>query len=165
MTDSSQLNPDTLREAMRAWSSGVTIVTATHKGETHGMTVSSFTSVAVEPPMIIVSLQTDSRTHNLVWKARAFAVTILSAGQQELSERFAGRIPDEKDRMEGVEFDTLVTGAPLVKGGMSWFDCRVTQTIPVGSNTLFLGQVVAAKSLKHGEPLVYYDRNYRRLGK
>jgi flavin reductase (DIM6/NTAB) family NADH-FMN oxidoreductase RutF len=163
MTNTSQLSPDALREAMRAWSSGVTIVTAVHKGETHGMTVSSFTSISVDPPLIIVSLQTDSRTHNLVWKSRAFAVTILGADQQELSERFAGRMPDGEDRLDGVDTETLITGAPLIKGGLSWLDCRVTQTIPVGTNTLFLAEVVAAQNRDDGLPLAYYDRSYRRL--
>lgn len=163
MTKTSQLSPDALREAMRAWSSGVTIVTAVHKGETHGMTVSSFTSISVDPPLIIVSLQTDSRTHSLTWRSRAFAVTILSTDQQELSDRFAGLVPDEEDRLVGVDTETMITGAPLIKGGLSWFDCRVTQTIPVGTNTLFLAEVVAAQTHDGGEPLMYYDRGYRRL--
>lgn len=163
MTKTSQLSPDALREAMRAWSSGVTIVTAVHKGETHGMTVSSFTSISVDPPLIIVSLQTDSRTHSLTWRSRAFAVTILSADQQELSDRFAGLVPDEEDRLVGVDTETMITGAPLIKGGLSWFDCRVTQTIPVGTNTLFLAEVVAAQTHGGGRPLMYYDRGYRRL--
>ena len=163
MKQTSQLSPDALREAMRAWSSGVAIVTAVHKGETHGMTVSSFTSISLNPPLVIVSLQTDSRTHTLVWKSRAFAVTILNADQQELSDRFAGLIPDGEDRLAGVDTETLITGAPFVKGGLSWLDCRVTQTIPVGTNTLFLAEVLAVKSHGNGLPLVYYDRGYRRI--
>ncbi len=148
---------------MRAWPSGVSIVTAVHKGESHGMTVSSFTSISVDPPMVVVSMQTDSHTHDLVWRSRAFAVTILSADQQELSERFAGRIPDGEDRLAGVDTEILITGAPLIKGGLSWFDCRVMQTIPVGTNTLFLAEVVAAQNHGDGRPLVYYDRDYRQL--
>jgi len=163
MTNTSQLSPDALREAMRAWPSGVAIVTAVHKGETHGMTVSSFTSISVDPPLVVVSMQTNSHTHDLVWRSRAFAVTILGADQQELSERFAGRIPEGKDRLAGVDTETLTTGAPLIKGGLSWFDCRVTQTIPVGTNTLFLAEVVAAQNHRNGGPLVYYDRSYRHL--
>ena len=92
------VDSEILRQAMRAWTPGVTIVTASHEGEQHGMTVSSFTSIALEPPIVIISLQTDSRTHELVSQAKAFAVTILSDKQQELSDRFAGRIPDAEDR-------------------------------------------------------------------
>lgn len=158
------LDPEQLRQAMRAWSSGVTIVTAFHAGEQHGMTVSSFTSVALDPPLIIISLQTESRTHDLISQAQAFAVTILADGQQELSDRFAGRLADiGGDRLAGIETETLATGAPFIKGGLAYLDCRVVQTILVGTNTLFLAEVVAARGNRDGNALVYHDRKYHRL--
>jgi flavin reductase (DIM6/NTAB) family NADH-FMN oxidoreductase RutF len=163
MKSSAILDPEQLRQSMRAWTSGVTIVTASHAGEQHGMTVSSFTSIALEPSMIIISLQMASRTHDLVAQAKAFAVTILSDGQQEVSDRFAGRVPDTEDRLGGIETETLVTGAPFIKGGLAYLDCRVTETIAVGTNTLFLAEVVAARGNGEGEPLVYHDRKYRKL--
>jgi flavin reductase (DIM6/NTAB) family NADH-FMN oxidoreductase RutF len=157
------LDPEQLRQSMRAWISGVTIVTASHAGEQHGMTVSSFTSVALEPPLIIISLQTASRTQNLVSQAKAFAVTILAEDQQELSERFAGRVPDAEDRLAGLETETLATGAPFIKGGLAYLDCRVMQSISIGTNTLFLAEVVAARGNGAGQPLVYHDRKYHKL--
>ena len=163
MKPSAILDPEQLRQSMRAWTSGVTIVTASHAGEQHGMTVSSFTSIALEPPMIIVSLQTASRTHDLVAQANAFAVTILGDGQEEVSDRFAGRVSDTEDRLAGIETETLVTGAPFIKGGLAYLDCRITETIAVGTNTLFLAEVVAARGNGEGEPLVYHDRKYRKL--
>jgi flavin reductase (DIM6/NTAB) family NADH-FMN oxidoreductase RutF len=157
------LDPEQLRQSMRAWISGVTIVTASHAGERHGMTVSSFTSVALEPPLIIISLQTASRTHHLVAQANAFAVTILADDQQELSDRFAGRIADAEDHLAGIETETLATGAPFIKGGLAYLDCRVMQSIAMGTNTLFLAEVVAARSNGEGQPLVYHDRKYHKL--
>ncbi len=148
---------------MRAWTTGVTVVTAVWGGEQHGMTVNSFTSVAAEPPIICVSLQTASRTHDVVVKAGAFGVTILAASQQKLSERFANRETTMSERLDGVETETLVTGAPLIKGGLAWMDCRVTQSIACGSNTLFLAEVVAVRGNDHDAPLVYHDRGYHRL--
>ena len=163
MKQSAVLDPEQLRQAMRAWSSGVTIVTASHAGEQHGMTVSSFTSVALDPPMIIISLQSASRTQELVSHANAFAVTILSDNQQEISDRFAGRISDAENRLLDLETETLVTGTPFIKGGLAYLDCRVSQTIPVGSNTIFLAEVVAARGNGEGQPLVYHDRRYHNL--
>ena len=157
------LDPEQLRLSMRAWVSGVTVVTASHAEERHGMTVSSFTSVALEPPLIIISLQTASRTHQLVSQANAFAVTILAEDQRELSERFAGRLGDAEDRLAGVETETLVTGAPFLKGGLAYLDCRVMQSIPLGTNTLFLAEVVAARGNGAGQPLIYHDRKYHKL--
>jgi flavin reductase len=157
------LDPEQLRQSMRAWVSGVTIVTASHAGEQHGMTVSSFTSVALEPPLIIISLQTASRTHQLVSQANAFAVTILAEDQRELSDRFAGRLDDSEDRLAGLETETMVTGASFLKGGLAYLDCRVVQSIPLGTNTLFLAEVVAARGNGTGQPLVYHDRQYHKL--
>ena len=163
MEPTTTLDPEQLRQSMRAWTSGVTIVTASHAGARHGMTVSSFTSIALEPPLIIVSLQTDSRTHDLVVQSNAFAITILADGQQDVSDIFAGRVPDTEDRLAGVETETLVTGAPFIKGGLAYLDCRVSQTIEVGTNTLFLAEVVSARGNGEGSPLVYHDRTYRKL--
>ncbi len=148
---------------MRAWTSGVTIVTAMYNGEQHGMTVNSFTSIALDPPLICISLQTASRTHDVVVKAGAFAVTILAASQQELSERFASHRSSMSERMDGLEFETLVTGAPLIKGGLAFMDCRVRDSIPCGTNTLFIAEVVAVRGDDHDAPLVYHDRSYHRL--
>ena len=163
MKQSAILDPEQLRQAMRAWTSGVTVVTASHAGEQHGMTVSSFTSIALEPPLIIISLQTNSRTHNLIAQANAFAVTILADGQREISDLFAGRVTDVEDRLADVETESLVTGAPFIKGGLAYLDCRVTQEIAVGTNTLFLAEVVAARGNGIGKPLVYHDRKYQKL--
>src|SRR5512146_2276091 len=152
-----------LRAAMRAWTSGVAVVTAMYNGERHGMTVSSFTSISLDPPMIVVSLQTASRTHDVVVKAQAFGVTILAAGQQELAERFANQQASMQERLDGLQIATLETGAPLIMGGLAYLDCRVRQSIPVGMNTLFLAEVVAVRGDDHDEPLVYHDRTYHRL--
>ncbi len=155
------LDPEQLRRSMRAWSSGVTIVTAAHNGERHGMTVSSFTSISLKPPLIIISLQTDSRTHRLVNASGAFAVNILSASQRGLSERFAGHGATEADRFAGLESEASLTGSPFLGGSLACLDCRVTQEIPVGMNTLFLAEVVLARGDGEGEPLVYHNRQYR----
>lgn len=158
-----QERADQLRSAMRAWTTGVAIVTAAHEGRQHGMTVSSFTSVSLNPPLIVVSLSTGSQTQELVRAAGAFGVTILAAGQWQLSDRFAGRGAEGGDRMHGLQMETFVTGSPFIKGGLAFLDCRVTRTIAAGMNTLYLAEVVAVRGDDHDAPLVYHDRAYRRL--
>ena len=148
---------------MRAWTTGVAIVTATYEGRRHGMTISSFASISLDPPLIVISLQTASRTHDVVARAQAFGVTILSAGQQDLSERFASNEFSMSERLDELETETLVTGAPLIKGGLAYLDCQVRQSIPAGMNTLFIAEVAAVRGDDHDEPLVYHDRAYRRL--
>jgi flavin reductase len=152
-----------LRTAMRAWTTGVAIVTAAYQGEQHGMTVSSFSSISLDPPLIAISLQTASHTHELVSRAGTFGVTILSLAQQDLSERFAGRGSEPGARLNGIQTEILATGAPLIAGGLAFLDCRVLQTIAAGMNTLFIAEVVAARGDDQDAPLVYHDRAYRRL--
>lgn len=157
------LDAEQLRTAMRAWTSGVAIVTAAYDGQQHGMTVSSFTSISLDPPLVVVSLQTSSRTHDMVSQAGAFGVTILAADQKELSERFADRPPGRNHDLEGLQTETFVTGAPLIRGGLACLDCRVSHAVPVGMNTLFIGEVVAVRGDDHDGPLIYHDRAYRHL--
>jgi len=158
------ITPEELRKAMRNWATGITIVTATHEGIQHGMTVSSFTSLSLEPPLLSVSLYKTSRTHELVSAAGHFGVTILAADQEEISNRFAGRIPDTEDRLDGLNVETLVSGAPFITGGLSFFDCRVTQSVLLGTNTLFIAEILDARSLDDGDPLLYFNQKYQKLG-
>lgn len=162
-----QTDPEILRQAMRYWATGVTIVTSAHNGVEHGMTVSSFTSLSLDPPQVLISLAQNSRTHELVTNSQGFGVTILSDEDEELSDRFAGRIPDEGNRMVGVETFSLQTGSPLLRGGLAYFDCRVVSAFASGTNTVFIGQVLAAQSGENpqAKPLLYFDRGYRNLQK
>ena len=154
---------DALRAAMRAWSAGVTVVTAKHEDEQHGMTVNSFTSISLSPALITISLQQNTRTHELVMKSRAFGLTILAADQTAVSDLFAGRKPEVQDRFAILKTETLVTGSPLIVGGLSWLDCRVVHPYDAGMNTLFISEVVAASGTGSGEPLIYHNREYWKL--
>ena len=157
------LDPEQLRHAMRAWTTGVTVVTAIHDGQQYGMTVNSFTSISLEPPLVSLALKRMTHTHDLVEKSGEFAVTILAASQKELSDRFAGKHPEIKDRFAGVPVETLLIDAPLLKGGVAYFNCRIVNSIPVGENTLFVAEVIAAQGEGVGDPLVYHNRVYWKL--
>jgi flavin reductase (DIM6/NTAB) family NADH-FMN oxidoreductase RutF len=157
------LDSEQLRQAMRAWTTGVAVVTALHNGQRYGMTVNSFTSVSLEPPLISVALRQLTHTHELVVKSNEFSVTILSSEQRELSDRFAGKLPYIADRFEGVQTETLSIGAPLIQGGIAYFNCRVFESISIGENTLFIAEVIAARGNGEDEPLVYHNRVYWKL--
>lgn len=148
---------------MRQWATGVAIVTASHNGISHGMTVSSFTSVSLTPPQVLISLAQDTRTHTLVRESKFFGVSLLAQGQQDISDRFAGRMPDDQDRLAGLETFILETGVPLLKGGLAHFDCRVIATFTSGTHTIFIGAVLAAQGQPDADPLLYYNREYRRI--
>jgi len=158
------INPHDLRLAMRRWATGVTIVTSRVNEIQHGMTVSSFTSVSLEPPTVLISLEKTTRTHELVQDSGFFGVTILGHGQAEISDRFAGRQTEDQDRFLGLDTFTLETGVPLLADGLASFDCRVVSAYEVGSHTIFIGDVLASQiKMDESQPLIYFNRNYRIL--
>lgn len=159
-----QINPDELKEAMRAWITGVTIVTGHHEGEIHGMTANSFNSIALSPPTVLVALRQHTRTQHLVKQGGVFAVSILNNEQIELAKRFAGQVDFDIPRFEGVETFVMSTGAPLIKNAMAFLDCQVVNTFDVGETTVFIGKVLEAKKpLGEQKPLLYFNRRWRRL--
>ena len=157
------LDPEKLRHAMRAWTTGVVIVTSLYEGQQYGMTVNSFTSISLEPPLISVALKQLTHTHDLVVKSGMFSVTILTAAQKELSDRFAGKMPNLVDRFEGIQTETISLDSPVFKDGLAYFDCRIVNSVPVGENTLFIAEVLDARGEGEGVPLVYHNREYWQL--
>lgn len=153
------------RQTMRSWATGITIVSSEFEGNHHGMTVSSFTSVSAVPPVICISLNNQARTHQLIQQSGIFAITILEESQGAISDCFAGRVPEEGDRFFGVDTFTLETKAPLITGGIAFFDCKVIQTVSFGQNTVFFGEVLAVKTSGQGRPLLYSNRTYQSLHK
>lgn len=161
--DHPSVEPEAMREAMRHWATGVAVVSSLHDGVRHGMTVSSFTSISLEPPLVLVSLSKDARTHDLVRSSGIFGVTLLNQAQEWISDRFAGRTSEDQDRFAGLDTFTLRTGAPFVQGGLSYLDCMVVAAQDLSDHTLFIGQVVDLQTGMDGAPLIYYNRRYRRL--
>jgi flavin reductase (DIM6/NTAB) family NADH-FMN oxidoreductase RutF len=158
------VDPHDLRLAMRRWATGVTIVTSKMNEIKHGMTVSSFTSVSLDPPTVLISLEKTTRTHDLVQGSGLFGVTILGSGQAEISDRFAGRQTEYEDRFLGLDTFTLETGVPLLADGLASFDCRVVSAYEVGSHTIFIGDVLASQiKMNENKPLIYFNRDYRNL--
>ncbi len=152
-----------LRRTMRHWAAGVTIVSSAYQGVIHGMTVNSLASVSLEPPVVLISLQHATRTFRLVSQSGIAGITILSEEQAELSDRFAGKVPEHEDRFIGVETFTWQTGAPLIVGGLAFLDCRVRTAYPLEQSTMFLLDVVASRPAESGRPLLYFDRTYHRV--
>lgn len=152
---------DTFRQCLRRWPSGVTIVTAKAGDEMHGMTVSAFSSVSAEPPLILVCANRNSRTHAVVQKAGGFAVNILAADQQDLSNRFSSS-KTEASRFEGVAHRIGETGAPVLEGTCVTMECRTKAAYDEGTHCIYIGEIVAAH-FTDKDPLVYAAGGYRGL--
>ncbi len=157
------MDPTTLRYTMRRWATGVTVLTTVWNGRRAGMTVSSFTSVSLEPPTVLVCLNKDAYAHDLVRQSGVYAVSMLSVGQEILSNRFAGVDPTITDRFEGLELVTAQTGCPLLPGATAWLDCIVKSAHDTFTHTIFVAEVVFARYDEERPPLVYHNRGYHSL--
>ena len=127
----------------------------------HGMTVSAFTEVSLEPPLVLVCADRSSNTRPLVDAAGVFAVNILSRDQEALSNRFASK-KEEARRFEGLEYDTGTTGAPLLRGVVANLDCRVVANHEHGDHVVYVGSVEAVRCTDR-EPLLYFGGGYGAL--
>lgn len=162
------VDPQAMRNSMRLWASGVSVVTSGDAYERAGLTVSAFNSLSLEPPMILICLHKDSHAIPLIEKTGIFAVSILGADQGIISDRFAGRVPlaEGEDRFTGVTTYTAATGAPIIGSAIAWLDCRVASRHDGSTHWIYIGEVVATGTdeIEH-TPLLYFDRAYRALEK
>lgn len=146
-----------LREAFGAFMTGVTIVTGVEQGGAPvGLTANSFTSVSLDPPLLLVCLNHASRSLATIRRAGGFAVNILAEDQQELSNRFAR---PARDRFEGVNWSPGPVGAPVLEGVCGWFDCRLHDEVHAGDHVILIGEV-GGFDHPGGRPLGYARGDY-----
>jgi flavin reductase (DIM6/NTAB) family NADH-FMN oxidoreductase RutF len=153
------VEPESFRRALRRFATGVTIVTVDHDGELHGMTASSFASVSLDPPLILVCLDKTSRTRALILEKGTFAVNILAADQEGESRAFSRRGTKPFDELSHSRGDT---GDPLLDGAIAWIECRLEEMVAAGDHDIFVGEVLACGD-RDGTPLLYYDQTYGSL--
>ncbi len=157
-------DPNSLRRTMRLWSCGVTVVTCLHEGERSGMTASSFTSIALEPPLILVCLHKQAHTTQLIVESKRFAISILGAHQEEVSSQFAGYtpLPEGEDRFYKMEIITGQSGLPLLADAIAWLECDVYGIHDGGTHHVITGEVMYTHRKDDPVlPLVYHNRAYR----
>jgi len=161
----STVGVNTFREAMGSFPTGVTVITvACDDGNMHGMTVNSFSSVSLDPMLVMVCLNETSRGFSLIERAGAFVVNVLSAGQQDLSRWFASRHrPPGPAMFDGVPFEPGVTGCPVLAGAAASFDCRLRQSHRAGDHLIVLGEVAALVHRPQLEPLIFHAGAYKAL--
>ena len=133
------LDPRALRDAFGCFMSGVTVVTTIDAtGQALGFTANSFSSVSLDPPLLLVSISNKSQNFASFSQASGFAVNILAEGQKDVSATFASPVAD---RFSKVHWHHGPVGAPLIAGASAWFDCSMEQIIPAGDHTILIGRV------------------------
>jgi flavin reductase (DIM6/NTAB) family NADH-FMN oxidoreductase RutF len=148
------------RRVCGKFATGITVLTLCDRnGAPHGMTVNSFTSVSLDPPIILVCIDLKASILSRFEPSARFAINVLHEGQQELSTCFARNV---RDRFEGLEWRPGETGAPILPGVLATLECSVTQMVEAGDHVIVLGKVLHA-SWGEGEPLIYFNSSYRAL--
>ena len=156
------VTPDLFRQVMGNWASGVTIVTTHGSGAPYGLTVSAFTSVSLDPLLILVCLDNRLSGLNHFKESKKFGVSILSQEQQDVSTLFARKAADRPADL----YFAGKTGVPLLRGSLAFLECETVTTYPGGDHTIFLGQVQAleiAEAKHQVKPLLYCRGGYQRM--
>jgi 3-hydroxy-9,10-secoandrosta-1,3,5(10)-triene-9,17-dione monooxygenase reductase component len=147
-----------LRNVMRFFASAVTVVTsALESGELFGLTVSAFTSVSLNPPLVLICIRNESTATELFKKAKRYCVNILAEDQQPIAEKFS--LQGEAGRFQNLDYYIGRGGSPVIRGCIGYIDCEIANTIVLGDHTLFIGHVLELSAEKK-QPLLYIDRHY-----
>ncbi|MBO6719781.1 MAG: flavin reductase family protein [Rhizobiaceae bacterium] len=150
------INARSLRNAFGQFATGVTVVTSRHGDKTRGMTANSFSSVSLDPPMLLVCIANTAHMMTLIEKSGVFALSVLESGQQSVSEYFAGS--GNARHVAFAEFE----GMPVIEGALALFNCRVEASYPAGDHTILVGEITACEH-RSGAPLLFHSGAYADL--
>ncbi len=154
------INPDEFRSALSRFAAGVTVVTTRDgDGRPCGLTASAFTSVSLEPPLVLVCVDRAATAHPAFEQHGWFAINVLAKSQESLSRQFAA---SGGDKFAGVAFREGCSSLPLIEGALVALECRLVSRHPAGDHTIFVGQVEGV-SIASGHPLVYFQGRYHHL--
>ncbi len=153
------------REAMGSFATGVTVITVDHAGEVHGMTANAFTSVSLDPLLVLVCVDHRARTHGHLHAKKRFGVNVLADNQRAISEYYARTAPthQQAEQEAGARFDRTIHGTPVLHGALAYLECRLRSAQDAGDHTIFLAEVEEVV-VRKGDPLLYFRGKYRQIG-
>ncbi len=153
------LSAEVLRIVLGRRAATVAIATARVGERIHGMTVTAYTEVSLDPPLVLVCADKSSDTHPVIAGGGVFALNLLASDQALLSNRFASK-KDEERRFEGIAWETEATGAPILPGTLAALDCRVVAAHDAGDHVIYVGKIEAIRVAEDREPLLYHRGSY-----
>ena len=156
------VSEEQFRWVMGHFATGVTVVSSrASDGEPVGLTVNAFTSVSLDPPLVLVCLHKNADGHDPILEAGHFGVSFLAEPQGEVALTFSQADPD--DRFPGLQVKDGSLGSPLVEGALAWMECRVVDVHPGGDHSIVVGRVESCDA-KDGDPLIFFRGNLSGLG-
>jgi flavin reductase (DIM6/NTAB) family NADH-FMN oxidoreductase RutF len=159
-SDLSRLTSDQFRQAAGRFATGITVATVVDaSGAPHGLTANSFTSVSLNPPLVLVCIGHTTATVECFRTAKHFGINILAEDQRALSDHFARK---GHNRFEGLEWHPGKTGVPLLPGVLAVMECKVHRKVAMGDHDIFVGEVVRVE-ITEKAPLLYFSSGYHHL--
>lgn len=156
------LTPDQFRQLLGRFASGITVLTTVDaRGRPHGMTVSAFSSLSLDPPLILVCVDRAATMLDVLDTGTHFAVNVLAEGQENLSRRFS--LEEMELRFEGVAHSSGIGGVPVLHGALVTLECRRSARHDAGDHAIFVGEVVGGTLDPAARPLLYYAGAYGRV--
>ncbi len=150
-----------LRRVMGHFATGVTIITTTSKdGVPAGLTANSFTSVSLDPPLVLVAVDKKADSWPYFEESKVFTVNVLNDEQETLSRKFA---VSGGDKFQGVAYHMGANGVPILDGALAYLECKLYATYDGGDHTLYLGLIEQAET-REAKPLIFYRGGYRAIG-
>jgi flavin reductase (DIM6/NTAB) family NADH-FMN oxidoreductase RutF len=157
-----RLDPQAYRVIAGRFTTGVTVVTALRGSDGRGMTANAFTSVSLDPLLVLVCVRQDSEMRRLVDKTHQFAVSVLAADQQGVASWFANPArPQGRAQFDSVGWSPgRATGAPVIDGCLAWLECAVAERVPAGDHMVLIGRVLDLGRSAATDPLVFFNGSY-----
>ena len=155
-----------LRRVMGHFATGVTVITSIrNSGEMHGLTANAFTSVSLDPLLVLVCVDHRARTHAHLTSRKRFGVNVLAENQRAVSEYYADPSPTHQhaEQEAGARFDRTQHGTPVLHGALAYLECRLHTVQDAGDHTIFIAEVEDVV-VREGDPLLYFRGEYRRIG-
>lgn len=157
------IDADTFRSVLGRFASGVTIVTTRdEQGRDHGMTVSAFCSLSLDPPLVLLCVDHAAAMHPLLRPGVPIGISILSSAQETYSRRFADNSLDRAERFDGIAYQRGERGVVLLEGALAHLECTILEQHDAGDHTVCFAQVDQAAPLD-GRPLLYFRGGYAQL--
>jgi len=150
---------------MGAFATGVTIITVDLDGEVHGMTANAFTSVSLDPMLVLVCVDHSTRTHAHLHSKKRFGINVLGEDHKAISEYYARqeRSHEHAEVEAGARFDRTSHGTPMLHGALAYLECRLQTAEEAGDHTIFIAEVEDVV-LREGDPLLFFRGKYRLVG-
>ncbi len=155
------IDPAQFRQVLGHFPTGVAVVTAMHEGAPVGLSIGSFTSVSLDPPLVAFFPSKTSTSWPVIEASGAFCANVLAEDQEELSRLFAGKA---EDKFAGIGWRPGPTGSPVLDGVLAWIDCDIERVEEAGDHWYVLGRVRDLAATGTGGPLVFFRGGYGRFG-